>query len=85
MEVFASPGHAQVLIDAWRAFYNGIRPHSSLGNRKPDGFTALHTATQAATTSVHSPWNESFISFVHKAGPSHGYPPFQRGSDNPTF
>ena len=55
VEVFSTPGHAQVLIDAWRAFYNGLRPHSSLGYRTPDEFAALHLATQAATTAVHSP------------------------------
>jgi len=55
VEVFSSHGHAQVLIEAWRAFYNGIRPHSSLGYRTPNEFAALHTATQAATTAVHSP------------------------------
>ena len=55
VEVFSSPGHAQVLIDAWRAFYNSIRPHSSLGYRTPHEFAALHAETQAATTAVHSP------------------------------
>jgi len=55
VEVFTSPGHAMVLIDAWRAFYNGLRPHSSLGYRTPDEFAALYTSTQAATTGVHSP------------------------------
>ena len=56
VEVFSSHGgHAQVLIEAWRAFYNGIRPHSSLGYRTPNEFAALHTTTQAATTAVHSP------------------------------
>ena len=55
VEVFSSPGHAQVLIEACRAFYNSIRPHFSLGYRTPDEFTALHAATQAATTAAHSP------------------------------
>jgi len=55
VEVFFSPGHAQVLIDAWRAFYNGIRPHSSLQYRTPDEFALLHSANQAVTAAVHSP------------------------------
>ncbi|WP_344982381.1 integrase core domain-containing protein, partial [Deinococcus rubellus] len=55
VEIFFSPEHAQVLIDAWRAFYNGIRPHSSLQYRTPDEFAALHSATQPSTTAVHSP------------------------------
>ena len=53
VEVFSSPGHAQVLIDAWRAFYNGLRPHSLLSYRTPDEFAALQSATHAATTAVH--------------------------------
>ena len=28
--------HAERVIDAWMAFYNGIRPHSSLAGRTPD-------------------------------------------------
>ena len=40
VEVFASPSHAQVLVDAWRAFHNGIRPHSSLGIGRPT--SSLH-------------------------------------------
>ncbi len=55
VEVFSSLGHAQVLIETWRGFYNGVRPHSSLGYRTPDEFAALYTLTQAATTAVHSP------------------------------
>lgn len=35
-EVFYSARHAQVILDAWRAFYNAGRPHSSLGYRTPD-------------------------------------------------
>ncbi|RJF75674.1 transposase [Deinococcus cavernae] len=37
-EVFYSVKHAQVLLDAWRSFYNSARPHSSLGYRTPDEF-----------------------------------------------
>lgn len=28
--------HAERVIDEWMAFYNGIRPHSSLGGHTPD-------------------------------------------------
>ncbi|WP_420889968.1 integrase core domain-containing protein [Deinococcus psychrotolerans] len=42
-------------MDVWRAFYNGIRPHSSLQYRTPDEFAALHSATQPSTTALHSP------------------------------
>ena len=34
-EVFDSLREAQVLIEAWRCYYNAIRPHSSLGYRPP--------------------------------------------------
>ncbi len=34
-EVFFSLAEAQVLIEAWRRHYNGVRPHSSLGYRPP--------------------------------------------------
>ncbi|WP_189093878.1 integrase core domain-containing protein [Deinococcus ruber] len=37
-EVFYSPQHAQVLLDGWRAFYNALRPHSSLDYLTPDEF-----------------------------------------------
>ena len=55
VEGFCSLGHARVGIDAGRAVDTGIRPQASLGYRTPDEFAALHTATQAATTAVHSP------------------------------
>ena len=34
-EIFYSLAEAQVLIEAWRRHYNGVRPHSSLGYRPP--------------------------------------------------
>ena len=34
-EVFYSLREAQILIEAWRRHYNGIRPHSRLGYRPP--------------------------------------------------
>jgi transposase InsO family protein len=34
-EVFHSLREAQVLIEAWRRHYNGVRPHSALGYRPP--------------------------------------------------
>lgn len=34
-EIFYSLAEGQVLIEAWRRHYNGVRPHSSLGYRPP--------------------------------------------------
>ena len=34
-EIFYTLREAEVLIEAWRRHYNGIRPHSSLGYRPP--------------------------------------------------
>ena len=34
-EIFYSLAEARVLIEAWRRHYNTVRPHSSLGYRKP--------------------------------------------------
>ncbi|BDP43730.1 hypothetical protein DAETH_36990 (plasmid) [Deinococcus aetherius] len=38
LDVFHSARHAQVLLDDWRTFYNGARPHSSLAYLTPDEF-----------------------------------------------
>lgn len=35
LEVLYSARHAQVVLDGYRAFFNGRRPHSSLGYRTP--------------------------------------------------
>ena len=34
-EIFYSLPEAQILIEAWRRHYNGVRPHSSLNYRPP--------------------------------------------------
>ena len=34
-EIFDTMAEAKVLIESWRAYYNTIRPHSSLGYRSP--------------------------------------------------
>jgi len=34
-EIFTSPREARVLVEQWRAEYNRVRPHSSLGYRPP--------------------------------------------------
>lgn len=39
-ELFGSLLEAQVIIEQWRAEYNGLRPHSALGYQTPDEFAA---------------------------------------------
>ncbi len=34
-EIFYTLKEAQILIANWRRLYNGLRPHSSLGQRPP--------------------------------------------------
>jgi putative transposase len=46
--LFASLSHARAVLDAWRADYNGVRPHSALANRTPEEFRAHHIAVAAS-------------------------------------
>jgi putative transposase len=46
--LFASLSHARAVLDAWRADYNGVRPHSALANRTPEEFRAHHVAVAAS-------------------------------------
>lgn len=41
MEWFRSRAEAKIVIESWRCHYNGIRPHSSLGNLTPLAFRSL--------------------------------------------
>lgn len=45
-ELFGSLLAAQVIIEAWRLEYNGLRPHSSLGYQTPDEFAAAHGSSR---------------------------------------
>lgn len=38
MEIFGNRSEAVVVAEQWRNFYNGERPHSSLGYQTPDEF-----------------------------------------------
>jgi len=42
--LFASLPQARAVLEAWRADYNGVRPHSALANRTPEEFRAQHIA-----------------------------------------
>lgn len=49
--LFAWLPHARAVLEAWRLDYNGVRPHSTLANRTPDEFRALHIAVAASAGS----------------------------------
>jgi putative transposase len=46
--LFSSLTQARAMLDAWRADYNGVRPHSALANRTPEEFRAQHIAVAAS-------------------------------------
>ena len=46
---FLSLGEARETIEAWRRDYNEVRPHSALGNRTPQEFTACGAALRSPT------------------------------------
>ena len=45
--LFVSLAQAREVLDAWRADYNGVRPHSALANKTPEEFRAQHIAVAA--------------------------------------
>ena len=45
--LFVSLHQAREVLDAWRADYNAVRPHSALANRTPEEFRAQHIAVAA--------------------------------------
>ena len=49
--LFAALSGARAVLDAWRADYNGERPHSALANRTPEAFRAHHIAIADSTDS----------------------------------
>jgi len=58
-ELFYTLEEAQILVANWRRLYNGLRPHSSLGNRPPapetivfPGFSLADYAPPTSTTEV---------------------------------
>ena len=40
--LFVSLPQARTVLDAWRADYNGVRPHSALANKTPEEFRTQH-------------------------------------------
>jgi transposase InsO family protein len=46
--IFYSLAEARVLIEAWRRYYNTVRPHSSLGYRPPAPGAARRQCTNYA-------------------------------------
>jgi putative transposase len=51
MEWFRSRVEAKVVIEEWRRHYNGVRPHSSLGNMTPEAYGQMigNNMNQGAT------------------------------------
>ncbi len=47
---FTSVRHAQDLLDDWRADYNAVRPHTSLGGLSPESFLAAQSGPHGAPT-----------------------------------
>jgi putative transposase len=46
--LFVSLFQARMVLDAWRADYNGVRPHSALANKTPEEFRTQHIAVAAS-------------------------------------
>jgi integrase len=46
--LFSSLTEARVVLETWRADYNGVRPHSALANRTPQEYRAQHIAVAAS-------------------------------------
>jgi putative transposase len=46
---FMTLSEAREIVEAWRRDYNEVRPHSSLGNRTPEEFTACGAALRSPT------------------------------------
>ena len=49
--LFASLPQARAVLEAWRADYNGVRPHSALANQTPEEFRAQHVAVAVTAVS----------------------------------
>jgi hypothetical protein len=50
--LFVSLPQTRAVLDAWRADYNRVRPHSALANRTPEEFRAQHISVAAAPATV---------------------------------
>jgi hypothetical protein len=52
-EIFYRLAEAQILIEAWRRYYNTVRPHSSLGYRPPAPQTVPWPVPSSGSASLH--------------------------------
>ena len=55
---FMSLGEARETIETWRRDYNEVRPHSALGDRTPQEFTARGAALRSPTAPFEPPRRE---------------------------
>ena len=52
-EIFYSLAEAKILIEAWRRYYNTVRPHSSLGSVHQPPKTAKPPCLPSGSASLH--------------------------------
>ncbi|GLJ00706.1 insertion element protein [Sphingobium sp. BS19] len=64
-EIFYSLAEAKVLIEAWRKYYNTVRPHSSLGYRPPAPETASPPLPPSGSASLHLQADRAAMSIIH--------------------
>jgi putative transposase len=57
--LFASLAQARTVLDAWRADYNGVRPHSALANQTPEEFRTQHIPLRPAPAMVKTSTQDS--------------------------
>ena len=63
-EIFYTLREAQILVADWRRLYNGLRPHSSLGQRSPAPETIVWQGFKLADIAPPSPTREVAIALT---------------------
>jgi putative transposase len=55
---FVSMSNARELIEEWRTIYNTIKPHSALGMKTPQEFSAVHSGHAQSGQHQHNPLHQ---------------------------
>jgi hypothetical protein len=63
-EIFYTLKEAQILVANWRRLYNGLRPHSSLGQRPPAPETIVWPGFSLADFGPPSPTREVALGLI---------------------